>query len=329
IKFKTFNDISSFAWNKSTITTWLTACILLYASDLICILANIYGLCKSQPLWMIPKLILTLLIILIGFISTCVMGFLIWNESYLLRLLFADKQYIEYYTKKSTMLLIGGGIFLGCFFVSVLQCLSLKVLLNCFEYVQEIHIEKLTDKINRQEQLLIKQQQQQYENNCLSKEMVSMDEIAMIVITSAHPNNVGNLNLFPQKPILFHTMEYTGEHATVTELVNRPYRKLTENIEIWKTPGRTQQSLSVLVHNVEEYGTIGVVGDLIPTENYIISKVLFVWDSLIRRQNSNLIICLADWIIPGYGHPFRVLPRYRQRAGCTRLLAQRKAAGKM
>lgn len=45
-----------------------------------------------------------------------------------------------------------------------------------------------------------------------------MDDIAVIVITSGHPSHVGNLNLFPQKPILFHTMEYMGEHATITEL---------------------------------------------------------------------------------------------------------------
>ncbi|VDM63390.1 unnamed protein product [Angiostrongylus costaricensis] len=36
-----------------------------------------------------------------------------------------------------------------------------------------------------------------------------------------------------------------------------------------------------------------------------------IWDSAIKRQNANLIICMADWIIPGHGQPFRVLPGYR------------------
>uniref|UniRef100_A0A915PWE0 Metallo-beta-lactamase domain-containing protein n=1 Tax=Setaria digitata TaxID=48799 RepID=A0A915PWE0_9BILA len=169
----------------------------------------------------------------------------------------------------------------------------------------------------------------------LSKEMVSIDEIAVVVITSANPSHIGNLNLFPSKPILFHTMEYVEQHAIVSELKDRPYRKVTENIEVWKTPGRTQQSLSVLVYNVEGYGTIAVVGDLIPMEDYIFNKAdssidldESVWDSLIRRQNSNLIVCLADWIIPGHGQPFRVLPHYRQRAGCTGLLAQKEKFSK-
>ncbi|EJW86439.1 hypothetical protein WUBG_02647 [Wuchereria bancrofti] len=170
----------------------------------------------------------------------------------------------------------------------------------------------------------------------LSKEMISMNEIAVIVITSGDPSHTGNLNLFPLKPTLFHTMEYVEQHATISELKDRPYRKLTENVEVWKTPGSTQQSLSVLVYNVEGYGTMAVVGDLIPTEDYVFNRTnsnvdldKSVWDSLIRRQNSNLIVCLADWIIPGHGQPFRVLPLYRQRAGCTRLLAQRKKFGKM
>ncbi|KAL3994816.1 hypothetical protein ACH3XW_23265 [Acanthocheilonema viteae] len=170
----------------------------------------------------------------------------------------------------------------------------------------------------------------------LSKEMISMNEIAVIVITSGHPSHTGNLNLFPLKSILFHTMEFVEQHATVSELKDRPYRKLTENVEVWKTPGFTQQSLSVLVYNVEGYGTMAIVGDLIPTEDYIFNRTdssvdidESVWDSLIRRQNSNLITCLADWIIPGHGQPFKVSPLYRQRAGCTRLLAQRKKFGKI
>uniref|UniRef100_A0A0R3RFF5 Lactamase_B domain-containing protein n=1 Tax=Elaeophora elaphi TaxID=1147741 RepID=A0A0R3RFF5_9BILA len=152
----------------------------------------------------------------------------------------------------------------------------------------------------------------------LSKEMISMDEIAVIVITSGHPSHTGNLNLFPLKPTLFHTMEFTEQHATISELKDRPYRKLTENVEVWKTPGPTQQSLSVLVYNVEGYGTMAIVGDLIPSEDYVFNRTDSsadfdgsVWDSLIRRQNSNLIICLADWIVPGHGQPFKVLPLYR------------------
>ncbi|VDN32444.1 unnamed protein product [Gongylonema pulchrum] len=71
------------------------------------------------------------------------------------------------------------------------------------------------------------------------------------------------------------------EHIVLFKLypkfLQRPYRKLTENVEVWKTPGRTQQCLSVLVHNVEHYGTMGIVGDLIPREDYIFNNVRFLF----------------------------------------------------
>uniref|UniRef100_A0A1I8ATG8 Lactamase_B domain-containing protein n=1 Tax=Steinernema glaseri TaxID=37863 RepID=A0A1I8ATG8_9BILA len=162
----------------------------------------------------------------------------------------------------------------------------------------------------------------------LLKESISLDNINAVVITHGHPGHMGNINFFSQKPILFHSMEYIGRHVSQTELKERPYRKLSANIEVWKTPGHTQHDLSVLVHNVNGYGSLAVVGDLIPDERIITDKVDImadegVWDSAIKRQNANLMICMADWIIPGHGQPFRVLPHYRTQAGCTRLLSQR------
>ncbi|CCD65330.1 Metallo-beta-lactamase domain-containing protein [Caenorhabditis elegans] len=162
----------------------------------------------------------------------------------------------------------------------------------------------------------------------LAKESVTLDQIDSVVITHASPGHMGNMNFFAQKPILYHSMEYIGRHVTPTELKERPYRKLSGNVEVWKTPGHTQHDLSVLVHNVAGYGTMAIVGDLIPSEHLLSEKrdVMIeegVWDNAIKRQNANLIVCMADWIVPGHGQPFRVLPNYRQKAGCTRLLAQR------
>ncbi|CAD5213102.1 unnamed protein product [Bursaphelenchus okinawaensis] len=161
----------------------------------------------------------------------------------------------------------------------------------------------------------------------LAEHDVSLDDIHVVVVTHAHPGHVGNLNFFGQKPILFHSKEFIGHHVTNTELFERPYRKLTPNIEVWKTPGHTQHDLSVLVHNVPNYGTMAIVGDLIPAEVMLSQKKdpiveEGVWDTTIKRQNANLIICMADWVVPGHGAPFRVLAEYRQRAGCG--MAKRK-----
>uniref|UniRef100_A0A0K0DDE4 Lactamase_B domain-containing protein n=1 Tax=Angiostrongylus cantonensis TaxID=6313 RepID=A0A0K0DDE4_ANGCA len=129
----------------------------------------------------------------------------------------------------------------------------------------------------------------------LSKEGLTVDQINTVVITHGHPGHMGNMNFFGQKPIIFNSMEYIGRHITPTALT---------------------EDLSILVHDVPNYGTMAVVGDLIPSEALLSEKrdILDqenIWDSAIKRQNANLIICMADWIIPGHGQPFRVLPGYR------------------
>ena len=45
-----------------------------------------------------------------------------------------------------------------------------------------------------------------------------------------------------------------------------------------------------------------------------------VWDAAIKRQNANLIVCMADWVVPGHGAPFRVLAHYRYAAVFSSLL---------
>lgn len=55
--------------------------------------------------------------------------------------------------------------------------------------------------------------------------------------------------------------------------LQRPYRKISQNVEVWKTPGHTQHDLTVLVHNVAGYGTMAIAGDLIPSEALIAQKV--------------------------------------------------------
>uniref|UniRef100_A0A1I8EVQ9 Lactamase_B domain-containing protein n=1 Tax=Wuchereria bancrofti TaxID=6293 RepID=A0A1I8EVQ9_WUCBA len=143
---------------------------------------------------------------------------------------------------------------------------------------------------------------------------LTTSSISAVRPTSVSLIQIGNIKRLTDKQMLI--------VGTITLINDQGYRILvdtgsaadTESLlqEVWKTPGSTQQSLSVLVYNVEGYGTMAVVGDLIPTEDYVFNRTnsnvdldKSVWDSLIRRQNSNLIVCLADWIIPGHGQPFR------------------------
>ncbi|MFH4983324.1 hypothetical protein AB6A40_010033 [Gnathostoma spinigerum] len=151
-----------------------------------------------------------------------------------------------------------------------------------------------------------------------------VDDIDVVVLTHGNPIHLGNLNFFGDKPILFNSQEYLGNRVSSTQLKNNPFKKLSTNVEVWKTPGQTQADLSVIVRHVDGYGTMAITGDLIPSEQYLadytdVMKESGIWDANIKRQNANLIVCMVDWIIPGHGLPFEVTQIYRRRAGCTRM----------
>lgn len=89
---------------------------------------------------------------------------------------------------------------------------------------------------------------------------------------------------------------YTTWPATVPWLllaISFPARRLSARRLIHRHPSATKILKSIAVFQ----------RDALDEES--------VWDSAIKRQNANLIICMADWIVPGHGQPFRVLPHYR------------------
>lgn len=52
----------------------------------------------------------------------------------------------------------------------------------------------------------------------LADNQVALDDIDVVIITHAHPGQMGNLNFFGQKPVLFHINEFIGHHVSATEL---------------------------------------------------------------------------------------------------------------
>ncbi|KHN81795.1 Uncharacterized protein C03F11.2 [Toxocara canis] len=297
--------------SNPVVNAWLVTSVLLFVLHVICIFADWYGILRERPLWMIPKIVLKTVTVFVFMCATPLIAYLLWDDSNVVQFLVTQNTNLEYHASRSTIV-IGGSVLIILFTLfTALQVWLLLVLLDCFNLIQARHEQRLIDKCCN-----------------LAKESVTLDEIDTVVITHGHPGHMGNMNFFGRKPILFHTMEYVGRQVTPTELKDRPYRKLSTNVEVWRTPGHTQHDLSVLVHNVPGYGSMVIVGDLIPSEEFLAEKTDVmtdegVWDSAIKRQNANLVICMADWVIPGHGQPFRVLPHYRQKAGCTRLAQQR------
>ena len=62
------------------------------------------------------------------------------------------------------------------------------------------------------------------------------------------------------------------------------------------------------------------LGDLIPNENLYMSAQDMgsagAWDTTTQKQNANMMICMADSVIPGHGPMFRITEKHRIRANC-------------
>lgn len=127
------------------ITAWLVATSLLYTLHVICILANWYGVLRERPLWLIPKIVLKLFTITFCIASTVAVGYFLWDESYLLKFLIAQSRDKEYYAAKSTLAIGGSVLFLTCAIFTAIQVGLLKILLDSFNHIQSMYIERLIE----------------------------------------------------------------------------------------------------------------------------------------------------------------------------------------
>ena len=98
--------------------------------------------------------------------------------------------------------------------------------------------------------------------------------------------------------------------------------KVTKNIELWNTPGHTNQDISVVVRNVPCCGTVGVVGDLFYTESDAAGNTTDqwtndAWNPTLGMNYRAKMICEVNWIIPGHGKMFKVTDTMKRRYNCS------------
>lgn len=127
-------------------------------------------------------------------------------------------------------------------------------------------------------------------------------------------------------------------------------RKLTNHVEIWKTPGHTPEDLSVIIRDVPSFGTVAVVGkqshcdsrkqawntifnqilgDLIVNEDFLLNPSQWQnsgsWDRMVQQHNINLIVCMVDAIVPGHGPMFRLHDAHTKFSSCNQRYANKYA----
>uniref|UniRef100_A0A914WN34 Metallo-beta-lactamase domain-containing protein n=1 Tax=Plectus sambesii TaxID=2011161 RepID=A0A914WN34_9BILA len=148
------------------------------------------------------------------------------------------------------------------------------------------------------------------------------DQVNILVITHGHPDHFGHDMLFTNARHIFFAFEQTDTAFKPLNYQNG-VAVLSRNVELWQTPGHTQQDTTVIVKNVPNQGTVAITGDLIfdadDASNPSSTQTDIAWNVESLLLNRNRVLCVADFVVPGHGAMFQVTPQMRQWARCEQV----------
>lgn len=151
----------------------------------------------------------------------------------------------------------------------------------------------------------------------LKEHCVEPKDIHFVVCTHGHSDHIGCNYLFTNAEWHFVGSCMSRHDKYPEHNWNQPYKLVDGEVEIISTPGHTLNCVSLLVHNTELGGTVGVCGDLF-------ENGLDVWNSQIwkdagsenqklQKENRLKVAQLCSYIIPGHGGSFEVTDEIRNK----------------
>lgn len=163
----------------------------------------------------------------------------------------------------------------------------------------------------------------------LSKLKIHQNDIDYLVCSHSHPDHIGNINLFTNaRKHFIGTSVYsqdvydlncfnpigsykykTKRNVEVDVLKHKGYQ-LEKNLTIEPTKGHTMECITLLVENCDNYGLVGLVGDLYERQEDIDDESIWLLagsqDPDLQRANRAQIFNRVDYILPGHGPIFKV-----------------------
>ncbi len=132
--------------------------------------------------------------------------------------------------------------------------------------------------------------------DALAKEGLSADDVNVVFLTHSHMDHFRNIGMFPDAKALDHWGWWSGDEWSECN------GKVTEDIEILKTPGHSGGSVTLLVKTPK--GTVAICGDVLWKENYP-EKDPYATNPEKLKKSRKLVLEKADFVIPGHGPMFR------------------------
>ncbi|CEF61818.1 Beta-lactamase-like domain-containing protein [Strongyloides ratti] len=192
------------------------------------------------------------------------------------------------------------------------KCIGAVTLIKDNGYFIVVDSPSATDMISKEKML-----------KTLALQKISPTEIQMAITTHGHPDHFGQGLLFSNARHFFASYEYTDNTYITTDLSTNDSMKLTHHVEIWNTPGHTNQDVSIIVRT-SCCGTIAVVGDLFYDENDangdIKNWINEAWNPKLGMINRRKVICNANRIVPGHGPMFKVTDNMKKLYNCSKCI---------
>lgn len=143
-------------------------------------------------------------------------------------------------------------------------------------------------------------------------------DVNYVVCSHGHSDHVGNLNLFLNA---HHFVGSCRSHKNIYychDFDKEPFG-LDENVEVIATPGHTNTCITLIVKNtnLENHGTVAIVGDLFEKEADIFDESIWIEagteNEKLQRENRLRVAEMVDFIIPGHGPRFKVTEQMREK----------------
>lgn len=132
----------------------------------------------------------------------------------------------------------------------------------------------------------------------LFEEGLGVNDVDVVCITHSHIDHYRNIGMFPKAK----TLEYYG--LWERESVQDWKEWFTENIQILRTPGHDSTSITLFVNTKD--GIVAVCGDVFWKENQPQNDI-YVSNQKELENSRDLVIKMADWIIPGHGPMYKAV----------------------